>query len=100
MDAKPAAVTGSNIPKARSLIEDVIADAVLEPWACKNLSDALDLMTRRSPKHRAARRSAPLTDDKAQEIKATRLRFPSWSLQQIAVSCQVNAGRVSEVLNG
>ena len=57
-------------------------------------------LSRRPARDKAPTRSKPITPARAASIRALKRLHPIWSYQAIANAVGVNAGRVSEVLNG
>ena len=64
------------------------------------LMELADEIPRRRPAKRAAPTSFPMTPALAAEIRAFCQQFPDWSQARVGRHFNVNAGRVSEVLNG
>lgn len=95
---------GSNIPKAREILEELVKDAeFLDMWEVRlRVKEALGHMTRSSPKSRATVKSNPITDEILEKIRALGHEAVDLDLSQqdIANAVGVNPGRVSEVLRG
>lgn len=76
-----------------------LAEQLPSPHAEK-LRQLAEETRRRSPTF-VARRVAPAIDDaKREEILEARELFPELGLRELGHLCDVNQGRVSEVLNG
>jgi DNA-binding NarL/FixJ family response regulator len=88
---------GSNIPKARAILENALATAVFKQSFQKAIREALALMKREQPAFKAPPRYPKLTD--AQAVEALRLRASGWGVNDIARELDTNSGRVSEVIN-
>lgn len=93
----------SNIPRARAMLDTVIAaldngeiTAAETAGMLKNLIRPLMI---RQPARRQTERRHRLTPEKTAEIRKILRQEPDKSLQDIAQSVGVNAGRVSEILN-
>jgi hypothetical protein len=56
------------------------------------------LFNRQGPRGRPV--SEPITPAKIKEVFAARDEHPNWSQQEIAYHCNINIGRVSEILHG
>ena len=95
---------GSNIPKAREILEQLIDDLeFLEKWQVTDrISVAINHMTRSSPANRASVKSNPVTDEILEKIRVLGHEAVDLDLSQqdIANAVGVNPGRVSEVLRG
>ena len=95
---------GSNIPKAREILEQLIDDLeFLEKWQVTDrISVAINHMTRSSPANRASVKSNPVTDEILEKIRVLGHEAVDLDLSQqdIANVVGVNPGRVSEVLRG
>lgn len=86
----------TNIPRARYLLEEALADI---DRAHLRIDEALSMMTRsQTKKKRAAVSSAPMTHNLKTAIYHYYLANPTLSTQEIAVMFNVNAGRVSEII--
>jgi hypothetical protein len=89
----------SDIPAARRIIADVrnaLRD-LNQPVFVEQLTDALDLLTRRSAVRRMRVKSPPITSEMKQAI-ILRAETTDLHTVEIAVELGVNPGRVSEVL--
>jgi len=95
---------GSNIPKAREILDEVMEDLeLLEPHQVKHrISMALSHMTRSSPANRASVKSNAITEEILEKIRKLGHEAVDLDLSQqdIANAVGVNPGRVSEVLRG
>ena len=94
----------SNIPEARgrlnSLINYVInnADALEADQLLMSLKDIEAMLYRKAPIRKANAQSQPMTPELAEKIRAFTKRNPDMSFQSIGYRFNVNAGRVTEVL--
>jgi hypothetical protein len=99
----------STKPKQREHVErlirlaDNLAVAREVPVEVKLLRQGLrdlyeQMFNRKGPRGRPV--SEPITPAKIREVFETRDRYPGWSQQEIAYACNVNIGRVSEILHG
>lgn len=93
---------GSNIPEARAILEGINADLhILTQGMIKaRIEKALDLMTRRPAVRHTKATSQTIDLETKQRIRSIAAADPTLSNQHIATAVGVNAGRVSEVLNG
>lgn len=82
------------IPQIRRRLRE-IADA----HGIEELHDLADETYRNSPVARAARRSAPLTPELAEEIRQYHRKNRHLHQRDVAHKFNVNPGRVSEALN-
>jgi len=87
----------TNIPLARKLLEDAQAHVAK---AQHYIDEALLLMTRPPPIHKAPRKAEPMTIKKAMAIRRLAKRRPTLTYREIAAKFHVDGGRVSEVLTG
>ena len=67
---------------------------------CDELEDLANEIGRRPSAHRAPRSSAPMTDERREEILAMKEANPNLSHAEIGRQLNVNPGRVSETLRG
>jgi hypothetical protein len=86
----------SNIPLARNILKDTLAWSLPVPVR-DNLTEALALMTRKSPEFVARRTIPPLTEP--QKAQAILLRKGGMGVNDIARRLGTNIGRVSEAIN-
>jgi hypothetical protein len=88
----------SNVPKAREIIAEVIAE-IVDPALRRKLMAANRLLVRVSPIRKSAVKLR-LTDEHKVAIKKIAKANPDWSYSQIARKAGIpNIGRVSEVLH-
>jgi hypothetical protein len=95
----------SNIPEARDLIEDLMHDVAngvqhSQPELFCKLGMILSRLYRKPPIRKAERHSQPMTPELAAAIRAFANRNQSMPFQTIGQRFNVNAGRVTEVLQG
>lgn len=81
-----------------ALASDIDAKG-LHPEARK-LRELAEQTRRRSPVRKAPWRARTLTPELIDQIRAAAREHPDWSFGRIAALCDVNQGRVSEVLAG
>ena len=67
---------------------------------CVELNQLAEEISRRPSGQRAARTSAPITDELREQIKAMKAAEPGLSQAEIGKRLNVNPGRVSETLKG
>jgi hypothetical protein len=85
----------SNIPLARRILNHAVDNHFNDAGKlCSYIEDALDLMTRRSPKFVSPRRIRPLSE--TQKQKARDMRASGTPMNDIARALGTNLGRVSE----
>jgi hypothetical protein len=93
----------SNVPEARHRIQHLI-NCLQDGYPfspeqlIENLSDILPLLHRKMPIRRADPHSQPMTPELAAAIRAFAKRNEGMPLQTIGQRFNVNAGRVTEVL--
>lgn len=94
----------SNIPVAREhlngLAKKLVTGAVTKSQAAREIRAAMRLLVRNPPVRRAPRAKRYVTRRLVGEICAFARQNPLMHLQDIANHFGVNAGRVSEILNG
>jgi hypothetical protein len=94
----------SNIPEARAQLAEIAADvrAAGDNATAERIRRVIEShMVRESPVRRTGQRSRPLTEDRADEIRAYAAGpGRGLTLHEIATQFGVNQGRVSEVLTG
>lgn len=92
------------IPQVRSELHTVaqaIADGDLDRQAAADQVRALaNELHRQRPARKTEPKSQKMTPELAERIRLYAAARPHMSLQQIAVAFNVNAGRVSEAING
>lgn len=86
----------SDIPKAREIIKDVMAQVGQSQKS--QLAEALALMTRKKYKPRSSIKSQSMSKSLAAQIFAHHVNNPDASAAEIATLFNVNPGRVSEVI--
>ncbi len=87
----------SDIPKARKIIEELLATSGLKRIVYDQLNVAYKLLSREPPKFRADPEYKPPT--KAQAVEIKKLRARGWSVNKIADYTGTTIGRVSEIIN-
>lgn len=94
----------SNIPVAREhlqgLAKKLVTGAITKSQAAREIRTTMRLLVRKSPVRRAPRAKRYVTRRLAAEICVFARQHPAMHLQDIATHFGVNAGRVSEILNG
>ena len=93
----------SDIPAARLILADVMADLVALGHSVQaaRIAEVIPMLRRRAyARPPAPVRSALVDATLAAEIRHMARRYPSMSQQAIAVAFDINAGRVSEALQG
>ena len=83
-----------SIPEIRARLRELPEELGVE-----ELHDLADETHRNSPVKRAANRSAPLTPELAEAIRAYVAKFPKLHQRDVAQRFNVNPGRVSEAMN-
>lgn len=88
------------IPELRTDILEIAEDPRLPADIARRLRRIERQMYRRPAIRKTAVRSAPMTPQKAFEIRETFYSNPDMSMQRIGDLCGVNMGRVSENVAG
>ena len=83
------------IPEVQEALREWAAE-----WGKPELARIADELSRRSPKERAPKTSATMTDELADRIRSYKAQNPNATQMQVAIRFNVNTGRVSEVLRG
>ena len=92
---------GSNIPEARRQLRDIAKNLeATDPTAAAEITTVVnDLMIRNPAVRTTPVRQGPPTADQIRKVKVL-ARTTRLSQQEIGIQTNLNAGRVSEILNG
>ena len=88
----------TNIPMARLLLQAALQHNVTGPQMRQLIHQALSMMTRQPVKQKARKEGRTVTPELEDAIWATYVAQPSLSVMSIALTHDVNPGRVSEVI--
>lgn len=96
---------GSDIPKARTILENMAADLVRlggHDGFVTTIAHAISLMTRAKPVGGTAKPTHRGWGDPTLkgDLAATVAAHPHWTRQQVSIACNTNTARVSEFKAG